>query len=190
MDTSKSVIDSEILAQYITMSYEDDGRIINSRLINDILYSFQLCYMRYSDGEPLFISEFKAGHDGPELYKSFNRDFNRQLTRVVFNQLSERYLIEDWIASVKKVDSSLLHKIAVNSMSPWSVRYQGDAVRVISNEDMNRYANADKFDNLDGSYLDFSARAASSVHKVGSVADTATGIDSNYQRDDQNDWRS
>lgn len=153
MDTSKSVIDPETLAQYVIMSYEEDDRLINSRLINDILYAFQLCYMRHT-GEPLFNDEFKAGHDGPELSKTFNRDFNRSLTKVVVNQLSERYLIEDWVKSVKRANSSMLHKIAANSMSPWSVRYDSNSVVVLSNDDLSRYANADRYDSIEGSYLE------------------------------------
>ena len=184
MDT-RSIIDPEILAQYLIMSYEDDDRIINSRLINDILYSFQLCYMRLNN-EPLFNEEFTAGHDGPELSKTYNRDFNRQLTRVVVNQSSERYLIEDWTRSAKDIDTSKYHKIAVNSMSPWSVRYQGDAVRVISNDDLMRYANADTYDSIEGSYLDQSARSKSSVHKLGSSVG-ARVVDK--EMDDQDDWR-
>ena len=154
--STRLAMDPEILVQYIIMSYENDDRLINSRLINDILYTFQLCHLRYFD-EPLFIGEFKAGRDGPELFKSFNRDFNRQLTKVIFNQFNERYLIENWVNSVKETNSSVLHKIAVNSMSPWSVRYQGDSVIVIDNDDLKRYANADRYDSVDGSYLDRSS---------------------------------
>ena len=151
--STRLAMDPDIIVQYIIMSYEDDDRLINSRLINDILYSFQLCYLRqYS--EVLFVGEFKAGHDGPELYKTFNRDFNRQLTKVVFNQLPERSLIEDWVNSVKRMNSSSLHKIAANSMSPWSVRYSPDSVVIIDNKDLDRYANADKYDSIEGSYLE------------------------------------
>lgn len=175
--STRLAMDPDILVQYIIMSYENDDRLINSRLINDILYSFQLCHLRHF-GEPLFLGEFKAGHDGPEMYKSFNRDFNRQLTKVVFNQLSERSLVEEWVDSVKKVNSSVLHKIAVNSMSPWSVRYSGDSINIISNDDLDRYANADKYDSLEGSYLDKSSRDKSLV-----------SIDSDYQEGDTDDWR-
>ena len=146
-------MDPEILIQYIIMRYEEDDRLINSRLINDILYSFQLCHLRHY-GEPLFLGEFKAGHDGPELLKTFNRDFNRQLTKVIFNQLDERYLIEDWVNSVKNTNSSVLHKIAVNSMSPWSVRYRSGSVVELSNDDLSRYASADSYDSIEGSYLE------------------------------------
>ena len=175
--STRLAMDPDILVQYIIMSYENDDRLINSRLINDILYSFQLCHLRHF-GEPLFLGEFKAGHDGPEMYKSFNRDFNRQLTKVVFNQLSEMSLVEEWVDSVKKVNSSVLHKIAVNSMSPWSVGYSGDSINIISNDDLDRYANADKYDSLEGSYLDKSSRDKSLV-----------SIDSDYQEGDTDDWR-
>ena len=177
--STRLAMDPGILVQYIIMSYENDERLINSRLINDILYAFQLCHMRYYD-EPLFIGEFKAGHDGPELFKTFDRDFNRQLTKVVFNQLDERYLIEDWVNSVKKTNSSVLHKIAINSMSPWSVRYRSDSVVDLSNDDLCRYANADSYDRIEGSYLEKVANSKSS----GTLEQ-----DNNYQEADSDDWR-
>ena len=151
--STRLAMDPEILVQYIIMRYEEDDRLINSRLINDILYSFQLCHLRYY-GEPLFIGEFKAGHDGPELFKTFNRDFNRQLTKVIFSQLDERFLLESWVSSVKNTNSAVLHKIAVNSMSPWSVRYRSDSVVELDNDDLRRYANADSYDSIEGSYLE------------------------------------
>ena len=151
--STRLAMDPEIIVQYIIMRYEEDDRLINSRLINDILYSFQLCHLRHF-GEPLFLGEFKAGHDGPELFKTFNRDFNRQLTKVIFNQLDERFLLESWVSSVKNTNSAVLHKIAVNSMSPWSVRYRSDSVVELSNDDLSRYANADSYDSIEGSYLE------------------------------------
>ena len=177
--SARLAMDPEILVQYIIISYENDDRLINSRLINDILYTFQLCHFRYYD-EPLFIGEFKAGHDGPEFFKTFDRSFNRQLTKVVFNQMPERYLVESWVNSVKNINSSVLHKIAVNSMSPWSVRYQGDSVVVLDNDDLKRYATADKFDSIEGSYLDRALNHKSS----GTLAQ-----DNNYQEVDSDDWR-
>lgn len=155
MDT-RSVIDPETLARYIITRYEEDDRKLSSRNINDILYIFQLCYIRRFN-HLLFVDEFKAGIDGPELFKSYDRGFDRQLVKSVLNQLPTKSLLDDWIDSSKKRDSSDYHRISVGSLSPWSVRYQGDSPSTIRNDDLIRYARADEFDSIDGSYLDKSA---------------------------------
>ena len=147
------IVESLILAQYIITKYEEDNRKLSSRNVNDLLYIFQLCYIRKFN-RPLFNDEFKTGVDGPELFSSYDREFDRQSVKSLLNEFPNKLLIDNWIESSKVLDFSNYHRISVSRLSPWSVRYQGDCPNSIKNEDLIRYARADDYESVDGSYLD------------------------------------